>query len=395
MKKIITAVIDAGSSGSRLFLYEVLPGLYPVVTKIAEYEYAVMPNGKREEGINNFVCPSSPEVESSVFPLVIQPLLDSILPILAQMSVQPAEVEVNLLATAGMRYAEKMFGHQAVLNFYDQIRCGIQASGFMTGEIRTTDGQREEGVWTWLNFNDVELDLFRTDTSAMGIVEVGGSSLQLSFPVSKEFESDECVQLICINGREIRLYCKSYMGLGQDDARKEMRIKLAEQSSRCFPTGFPAQHDQGDVLDGVGHFRLARTGDFDFTGCNAVYEDIILNKIKSDPMPDIGALQVEFVGTDAIYHATSYWKVENDPLRLAAMIMDQCLTMDKFPGIESNEFIQAQAANSTYIRTLLYGRHGLFSACPNQLVKAVSNKTDSGHTRLTWTRGYLFLKHAR
>ncbi len=395
MKKDITAVIDAGSSGSRLFLYEFTPGLYPVITKIAEYEHAVMPNGKREEGINNFVCPSNSDLESCVFPLVIAPLLNSILPILAQMSVPPGDVEVNLLATAGMRYAEKMFGHQAVLDFYDQIRSGIEASGFTAGEIRTIDGQREEGVWTWLNFNDVELDIFRTGKSAMGIVEVGGSSLQLSFPVSKDFESDECVQFLCINGRDIRLYCKSYLGLGQDDARKAMRVKLAEQSSSCFPVGFPAQHDLGDVLDGVGHYRLARSGDFDFVGCNSVYEEIILDKVENNPMPNVAALQVEFVGTDATFHATRYWNVENDPLRLAAMIMDQCLTMDKFPGIESNEFIQAQAANSTYIRTLLFGRHGLFSARPDQFVKTVSNKTDSGHTRLTWTRGYLLLKHAR
>jgi hypothetical protein len=49
-KVLFTAVIDAGSSGTRLHLYKVKPGPYPTVTEIGVFE-----NDDAEDGIDDFI----------------------------------------------------------------------------------------------------------------------------------------------------------------------------------------------------------------------------------------------------------------------------------------------------------------------------------------------------
>ena len=381
-------VIDAGSSGTRLFLYEVKPGPYPVITCLKEVEIHLMPNGMREDGINNFVHPVSASTRSDVLPLTIFPLLDHVRPTLTQRGIPTNAVTVELFATAGMRYAQRMFGSAVIDDFYDVIKNGIADAGFRPGQVRTCDGESEEGVWTWINLNDLERNLFRTENLPVGIVEVGGSSAQLTYALNEELDSGLSYKHVRVNGKSFRIFCRTYLGLGQDDARKAMRIRLAGLSNCCFPKGFRADHDLGDVLDGVGHFKLSNHGDFDFKQCLNAYETIIEEMCAGRSLPDLSRLGIPFVATDAVFHATRYWSVENDPVKLMELIMKYCHETGHFPGIETNEFVQAQAANATYVYALLYGKSGLFRFNPSLLSRAIPNKVED-KTRLTWTRGYL------
>lgn len=393
MPKKYHAVIDAGSSGTRLFLYEVTPGLYPQVHLITEIENAEMPDGRREDGINNFIDPANPSLAKEVVPLTIVPLLQQLKKTLEALGVAPDQVMVDLFATAGMRYTERMFGSACVQQFYEGIVQGIGDQGFEPGQVRTSDGEKEEGLWTWINLNDLERDVFRSDAAPFGVVEVGGSSVQLSFPAQPDAAAIGSAQVVSINGRTFNVLCKTYLGLGQDDARKTMRINLAAQAAVCFPEGFLPAHDVGDVLDGVGHYRLSEAGRYQFEHCDAAYEAIINAIHKEHPLPDLTLAGIDFVGTDAVFHATKYWDIEHEPIKLAKMIMAYCRDSGAFPGIETNEFIQAQAANATYIRALLFGQRGLFCRQPARLARALPNKSE-GKTRLTWTRGYLLQKYA-
>ena len=347
-----------------------------------------MPNGMREDGINNFVDPESASKRSEVLPLTIFPLLNHIRPTLTQRGIPTNEVTVDLFATAGMRYAQRMFGSTVIDDFYNVIKNGIADAGFRPGQVRTCDGESEEGVWTWINLNDLERNLFRTENIPVGIVEVGGSSAQLTYALNEELDSDLSHKIVRVNGKSFRIFCRTYLGLGQDDARKAMRMRLAGLSNCCFPKGFRADHDIGDVLDGVGHFKLSDHGDFDFNQCLNAYETIIEEMCAGSSLPDLSRLGIPFVATDAVFHATRYWSVENDPVKLMELIMKYCLETGHFPGIETNEFVQAQAANATYVHALLYGRSGLFRSNPSLLSHALPNKV-SDKTRLTWTRGYL------
>jgi hypothetical protein len=386
------AVIDAGSSGTRLFLYRVEPGRFARVEKLLEKEFPTMASGAKEDGINNFVRPDDAAAAAAVVPEIIDPLMDHARGFLAGIGIEPAEVEVNLLATAGMRYAAGLHGQPAVDRLYESIRGGIRRHGFAVGEIRTTCGSEEEGVWTWINLNDVLLHAFDGGDEPVGIVEVGGSSLQLTFPTDEDPAAVPHVHRVELNGRRFAVSCRSFLGLGQDDARKEMRRRLGpEGSAVCFPGGFRAALDHGDVIDGVGEFRLAADGRFEFGGCGEAYGGIVRDRFAEAGMPDLTHARGDFVGIDGVYYATESWGIEDEPGRLAELIQDRCGTVTNFPGIEERELVQVLAANATYVHTLLTT---LFRGTGRRLVRTVPTRRD-GDTLLTWTRGYLLARHSR
>ena len=386
-----TAVIDAGSSGTRLFLYRVEPGPFARVEKLLEKEFPTMASGAKEDGINNFVRPDDPAAEATVVPEIIDPLLEHAREFLAGLGVEPTRVEVNLLATAGMRYAEGLHGRAAIDRLYGTIRAGIGRHGFRLGEVRTTCGSEEEGVWTWINLNDVLYHAFEGGREPVGIVEVGGSSLQLTFPTDEDPDAVAHVHRVDLAGRRFAVSCRSFLGLGQDDARKEMRRRLGpEGSAVCFPGGFRAAADHGDVLDGVGMHRLAADGRYDFPACAAAYDDIVQDRLATAGIPDLTHARGDFVGIDGVYYATEPWGIEEEPERLAELIPDRCHTVANFPHIDEQELVQAQAANATYIQALLAR---LFRDSGRRLVRAVPTRRD-GETLLTWTRGYLIRRHS-
>lgn len=386
-----TAVIDAGSSGTRLFLYRVEPGPLARVEKLLEKEFPTMASGAKEDGINNFVRPDDPVTEASVVPETIDPLLDHARGFLAGLGVEPGTVEVNLLATAGMRSAESLHGRAAIERLYDTIRAGIRRRGFAVGEVRTTCGSEEEGVWTWVNLNDVLERVFDGDREPVGIVEVGGSSLQLTFPTDEDPDAVPHVHRVELNGRRFAVSCRSFLGLGQDDARKTMRANLGpEGSAVCFPGGFRAALDHGDVIDGVGELRLEADGRFDHGACAAAYDEIVRERLAALGVPDLTHARGDFVGIDGVYYATEYWDIEDEPARLGASIAARCTDSRNFPGIEENEFVQAQAANATYVDVLLAR---LLAGTGRTLLRAVASRRGSD-TVLTWTRGYLLRRYS-
>lgn len=242
--------------------------------------------------------------------------------------------------------------------------------------------------WTWINLNDLERDIFRTSNEPLGVLEVGGSSAQITYPNDDLALEGFVTTYVTINNRTFSVNSNTYLGLGQDDARKAMRVNFGNDANCCFPKGFESNKDIGDTLDGVGHFRLTDNGNYSYSKCNAIYEEIIEKLGTTKRLPDLSKISIEFVATDAVYHATKFWEAHNDPRRLVNLIFENCHKLEAFPGIETNEFTQAQAANATYIQALLYGKDGLFRSNHALLSRALPSKYE-GKTRLTWTRGYL------
>jgi Golgi nucleoside diphosphatase len=124
-----------------------------------------------------------------------------------------------------------------ITNFYDNIMKPYVSNtpliGGVTysnvGDFKTINGNSEEGVWSWINLNDVYYDTFETQgrcgNAPIGNFEVGGSSMQVAFPVADNSivsDADNIYQ-ININGCAIKVYSKTFLGLGADDARKYMR----------------------------------------------------------------------------------------------------------------------------------------------------------------------------
>ena len=276
---IYTAIFDAGSSGTRLSFYKVIPGNggYPVIEKIATFdrdEDQVLD----DEGINDFLngkgvveaskadyplpanCPVAQSGSLGRFdvePCVIQPLLSKLEQKIAAMNaanpglnLTKDQVKVELFATAGMRTEDVRNGgsHTSadIASYYDEMKTYVAQQGFEAGQFKTINGNSEEGVWTWVNLNDYYFNAFGGNTtvsqsvqSPVGDFEVGGSSMQIAFPTNASPSDANNVYRVSINSRTFNVYSKTFLGLGGDDARKYVKASgylPANGGVNCYPS---------------------------------------------------------------------------------------------------------------------------------------------------------------
>lgn len=245
------AVIDAGSSGTRLSLYRVRykPSGYPkVIWK------QTLDRDDAENGIDDYANPDPAERPGTgnVNTDVINPLLEMLTAGYLTAHPLPARstLMVDVLATAGMREAQAKWGTPAVDALYSQIRANLESpqspantglaavsshSTYAAGLVRTINGNTQEGVWTWVNLNDYYCNFFGNPKGKvrkacrgvpggnLGAVEVGGASAQISFPVAaKTAKGHRNLHQVTLNHRDLRIFNKTYLGLGQDSARRSM-----------------------------------------------------------------------------------------------------------------------------------------------------------------------------
>lgn len=274
---VYTAVIDAGSSGTRINLYKVVPGNggYPQITLLDSQSFD-------DNGINDFLAgqgtidpsawtasastglPSNYNISSTctmtatstnggpndVSPCVIQPLLDAMQNSITAAGTTKGNVKVELFATAGMRtmslFNGGSYSDTQIASFYQTMKDYTQTTkGFAVGEFRTSNGNSEEGVWTWVNLNDQYYNAFGGNTTyytgaptTRGDFEVGGSSMQIAFPTTTLSPGDaNNVYNVKINGYSYNVFNKTFLGLGGDDARKFMRSYGYNNSATAGYTG--------------------------------------------------------------------------------------------------------------------------------------------------------------
>lgn len=256
---IYTAIFDAGSSGTRLSFYKVVPGNggYPIIEKIGTYD-DFLTGVPDDDGINDFLngngsiklsgeplppgCPGTTGLgQLDVEPCVIQPLLIKLdRAVAAQNASNPAlnlkrsQVRVELFATAGMRTEDQRNGGSKttgqILEYYNQMKTYVAQWGYSVGEFKTINGNSEEGVWTWVNLNDYYYNSFGGNTTVsqsvqypVGDFEVGGSSMQIAFPTNTTPSDAGNVYKVTINGYTFNVFSKTFLGLGGDDTRKYVK----------------------------------------------------------------------------------------------------------------------------------------------------------------------------
>lgn len=224
---VYTAIVDAGSGGTRLFLYKVTPGPYPVSELILQSAAADVPGTPYEEddGIDNYACfpGGDPSVQAfyaaqNVNPFVMVPLWEAMKGKLAVLSppVAESDVVVKVFATAGMRTAVENCGQAAADNLFSVIKSGMTAAGLTNpaNEARIIDGATEEGLWSFINANDEYANAFgrpnhpKPPEAPVGVLEVGGSSVQIVYPYTPTSPGPNDVQ-IQINNRVFKVHAQS------------------------------------------------------------------------------------------------------------------------------------------------------------------------------------------
>lgn len=218
LKHQCLAVIDAGSTGSRLHLYTY------------DIDKTKSPINIKETWVKK-IKPGFAMLEPS------QAVIDNYLNNLFA-DTPSANLSIYFYATGGMRLLPQP--KQKILYgllqnwFVHHPQWHLKASKTVTGS--------EEGLFGWLAVN-YQLGAFNSDEQKpVGVMDMGGASVQITFPIENTDgikESD--LKKLKLYGREIKLFTHSFLGLGQTETSHQFF-----ESSDCFasnyelPTGLPA-----------------------------------------------------------------------------------------------------------------------------------------------------------
>ena len=226
-------VFDAGSSGTRVHIYNFLP----------HYTSSAVPNIdrcvnnvqtlKQKPGLSNIAEEYSPSEIPKYVSKAITPLLDFARGFIPES--QWDSTPLVLKATAGLRAVEPSKADQVITAVADIFR----RSGFMfsTNWASIIPGV-EEGGLAWVTANylagtfDHEGPSTNDNAGSLGIIEMGGGSTQVSFRMHDldsfnhldEDKSRPKRQFLYtdLSGRRHNIYALSYLGFGEDHAQKRL-----------------------------------------------------------------------------------------------------------------------------------------------------------------------------
>ncbi len=219
------AVVNAGSTGSRLYLYT-----YPTDSQSKLKLPTLVDSTKVKQGVAT--------IDPSAISAYLQPLFQ-----LVQKDV-PAGTPVNLyfLSTAGMRLLS--FDQQQAIN--TAITNTAKSSGLTPAVIQTITGKME-GAFDWIALNQLLNNLGQAPSQTVGILDLGGASTELTFTGSG-MDSTDTVTLNLAN-QTYTLYSHSYLGLGENIAQSQYM-----NAAECYPIGYSLP----DSYMGTGEFKTCQ-----------------------------------------------------------------------------------------------------------------------------------------
>jgi hypothetical protein len=322
--------VDAGSTGSRLhiFQYDVSAPM-PILNEV--FSENVKP------GLSSLV--DDPERVREE----IKTLSDSAIRFLQLKHVDVNTVPFNLFGTAGMR----LLPNDKQQTIYTNITTYLKANySFATGEVKTIPGKME-GFYGWLDVNYLAGNL-QNHQPTIGSIDMGGASTQIAFATQDQSKPDDEVT-VNINNHQYVVFSKSFLGLGQDQARDMM---IADQgSSACYPKNYEYKSNPPE------------SGKFDFADCAPIYQNIIQNQQVEQQM--LSTKGQSFVAYSGIYYTYNFLKIITTPYQadVEKRIHDVCnetweqLKTD-YPK-EADKYLSAYCANTVYQDQLLYTAYHL------------------------------------
>lgn len=204
------AVVDAGSTGSRLHIFVFDRDQNKTPTNIKELWTKKVKPGLAMLELN-------------------QATMDSYLSSLF-MGAPSDKMPLYFYSTAGMRLLSQPKQRQ----IYNEVENWFgKQSQWQLLSAKTITGS-EEGLYAWLVINYQLGKLNADDNSSVGVMDMGGASVQIVFPVEKtEGISPSDLVEIDLYGKHRKLFIHSFLGLGQTEVSHQY-LDLAS----CFSTGY-------------------------------------------------------------------------------------------------------------------------------------------------------------
>ncbi|BHF75256.1 Ectonucleoside triphosphate diphosphohydrolase [Sparganum proliferum] len=231
-------VVDAGSSGSRIFVYCVdtensPPGEIPIITlcKDAEYKPVVK---KKTPGISSFAGRTS-EVEPYISDLI--QMASDYIPVVAHSS-----TPLYILATAGMRLLTEV-QQEAI---WAAVRRTIKTKfsfNFEDSCAQTVSGLYEALFgWTTVNYLLGKLSANHYPSDTVGMLDMGGASMQIAYEVPAETSVPEDLIMNFTVGkvnttsrRNYRVYVMTFLSYGTHASSSRHKAHLLENALEYSP----------------------------------------------------------------------------------------------------------------------------------------------------------------
>ena len=361
------AVIDAGSSGTRLALFE--PGTGVTVKQVYRVPTTTA-------GLSSFATNTA-----AAGPDAVKPLLDQLRTHLEGEGIAIGDVPVALLATAGMRRL-KLNDPVAVREIFASTGAAIKGSGFPLRANRILP-DTQEALLAWLDAN-ARAGTLGTPSRDIGIVEVGGASAQVAFRSPRA--TGPGVSTVRVSGRDIRVMAISYLGLGGNEARGFMQT-LTSGGDVCFPNNASGT----DPIDYLATSSLpVNSAQASFRGspCGRAYATVVQDVARDYPR-DVrprnlsaqpGFTRATFIGLGSIPFIFADFRIAagaDEKRALQSAVRANCKGPDAWTTVRAlfpssaQAFAETQCSSGAYLDQFLFGPAGVgldparFDAQPN------------------------------
>ncbi len=247
---VYSVVIDAGSTGSRVHVYEFkLVGGEPVLSD--ELFIQLKP------GLSSFAGDPQRGAES------LLPLVRSSLKRIPAASLPSTRVMLG--ATAGLRMLpgsqadDLLAASRDLLNRYNFAPIAVRDVGIMSGT--------DEGKFAWLAVNKLTSKLGAPPAKTVGVIDLGGGSVQMMralSPAEAATAPGGYVYPTTYRSRAYQLYVHSFLGYGLKAGRLAV-LKQTRAASACMPAG-----KTGDYTYNKETVDAAGTTGSDFNQCTSM-----------------------------------------------------------------------------------------------------------------------------
>lgn len=343
-------IVDAGSSGSRLHLFQYernanLPIIHDIFTEKNSTPLASFANNPLNAGSS------------------LKPLLDSVVKKLADENISEM-VPIAVLGTAGMRLLTQTEQKAIYKNVTDYL---LDTYSFPVKNVKTLSGKKE-GLYDWLEVNYLKNN-FQKNKKTLGSIDMGGASTQIAFEThDPHFPKDE--EHVTVNHKKYLVFSKSFLGLGLDQSR--MSISSYPLSDTCYPLNYPTK-------ESLGHFN--------FETCDSLYSQIIGKYHVADEILPISPDQSFIAFSGAFYVYNFFESAETpDETFFLMQIKNVCQhTWEQLKQIYPNEqdaYLSGYCANGVYLQNLFYQTYRL-TGSQLQVVNSINQQS------IDWTLGAL------
>lgn len=307
-------VVDAGSSGSREYIYYYDQAKGNGLNSVKEVAKL-----KVEPGMSVIASSRDPKVLENYLQPMARFALENI------PSAEQKQTTLTWYATAGMRLISPVRQAKTYLAIQNWF---TTKTPFKIRDIKTIPGQ-QEGAFMWLSSNYTTHSLL--DRTPHAILDMGGASTQIVFNRTDQKQANVTVKL---NDKSYYLFSHSFLGLGRNEARNQFANTAA-----CFAKNYPLPN---------GHLGVGN-----LAACQRQIKVFLQARYQIEKFVPLLPQQL-FIGYNALYYFAKDMGVKALSIQTIEKLGNQACARDWHKTADPNQIYQfGHCFSGAYFSTLM------------------------------------------